>query len=384
MPRSVAIVVHGRFHAFDLARGLLECGCQVHLITSFSAAEVNAEPGLEAVKVYSLRWHRWAARIAGRLFPSGPPVWVERVLHAGFGCHAAARLRRIAGVELVYAFAGVAAESLRLPHLRSILARGSTHIRMQHQLLADLERRVGTRVEKPSTWRIAREEYEYQHCDRIRVLSRFCAESFVAMGVPEARLLHLPSTVALERFQPEARAIAERRARSEQGLPLRVLYVGSVCARKGEWCLRQVCAAIAEEMELRVIGEQLAAPIGPDWSMRVQRLPRVAEAELPQHYAWADVFLFPSIEEGLPAVLLQAALSGLYLCTTANAGGADVLIDGGGELIAVDAVADFVAALRRAAAERASIHASAERNRLAQQQRSRREVAQALLQAVAA
>jgi len=55
---------------------------------------------------------------------------------------------------------------------------------------------------------------------------------------------------------------------------------------------------------------------------------RVPPQALRDEYAWGDVFLFPTIEDGFPAVLSQALAAGLPTITTPNGSGPDVIVEG--------------------------------------------------------
>jgi glycosyltransferase involved in cell wall biosynthesis len=53
---------------------------------------------------------------------------------------------------------------------------------------------------------------------------------------------------------------------------------------------------------------------------------KVPESSLPDHYAWGDVFIFPTIEDGFPAVLAQAQAAGLPILATPNCSAPDFVI----------------------------------------------------------
>ena len=54
----------------------------------------------------------------------------------------------------------------------------------------------------------------------------------------------------------------------------------------------------------------------------------VGQDELPEWYAWADIFCLPSFAEGLPVVLMEALLQGLAVVTTPIAGIPELVVDG--------------------------------------------------------
>src|SRR5207249_261590 len=123
-------------------------------------------------------------------------------------------------------WSGVAEESLRslgaTGALRLVM-RGSSHIRAQARLLMEEEERTGIRQDRPSQWRIAREEREYALADRIIVLSSFARDTFIAEGVPAEKLALVPLGASLRRFRPPLEVVKARQRRLLEGGPLRVL-----------------------------------------------------------------------------------------------------------------------------------------------------------------
>ena len=178
----VAIVVHGRFHGFDLARALLEAGIEARVFTNYPR-RVAARFGLPRERVSGCVWHGIAARLLQRCPRSrGAPIPLEAWVHRAFSRWAAGRVRR-ADFDVVHCFSGVAEELWRRlgpgGPLRS-LVRGSVHIQTQHDILAEEERLTGVKLEKPSPWMLAREVREYELSDQITVLSRFAERSFLS------------------------------------------------------------------------------------------------------------------------------------------------------------------------------------------------------------
>jgi glycosyltransferase involved in cell wall biosynthesis len=325
---KIDIVVHGRFHAFHLARALLARGHDVRLLTNYPAWAVRRF-GVRAERVRSFTLHGIASRIhaqtAGRFGSSlGQPA-----LHRAFGAWAARTVRRDA--DLVYAFSGVAEELLKAQRgasgPRIWVVRGSSHIRAQHALLSDEEARVGTLIDKPTAWTIDREEREYALAERIVTLSTFSHLTFLDRGLPADKVILLVSAVDTARFRPSDEVIEERIRRIERGEPLRVLTVGTFSFRKGAYDVVEVADALQGRMQFRFVGdvpaetEKLTALARRAIDMR----PRVMEFDLVEHYKWADIFLFPTIEDGFPAVVAQAQAAGLAVITTPNGSGPDVV-----------------------------------------------------------
>ena len=175
---------------------------------------------------------------------------------------------------------------------------------------------------------IAREEREYGKADGIVVLSSFARQSFIDCGAPEAKLFLLPLGVEVERFRPKAEIVIERCRRIRSGDPLHILFVGALSFRKGLLDYSEIVADLAgPAFQFRFIGSippesrQAAKPLAE----RSELIGRQPESELPKWYEWADVFLFPTIEDGFAVVLGQALAAALPVLTTSHCSGPDIV-----------------------------------------------------------
>lgn len=236
--------------------------------------------------------------------------------------------------------------------------RGSCHIRLQDRLLREEEARAATAIDRPSAWRLAREEREYALADRVCVLSEFARRSFVDEGHSPERLWLSPPALPLERFVPSPRVVAARGARLEAPGPLRVLTVGHVSYRKGLLDLLSAARRLRpDEVEFRWVGAVLPeARDALDYlpaSLDVR--PACPQSELVDHLAWADLFLLPTIEDGFAMVLAEALAAGVPILTTPNSGGPDLLAQDHryGWLVPIRAPQDIVDRLRAVQADRA-------------------------------
>jgi glycosyltransferase involved in cell wall biosynthesis len=143
---------------------------------------------------------------------------------------------------------------------------------------------------------------------------------------PEAPIELIPNGVDVDAFYPPAcRRVAH---------PLRLLYVGRLARQKGIDHLLTALARSRSSACLRVVGD------GPERA----RLERAAEvlalagrvqfvgwsrrSDLLGHYHWADVFILPSLDEGMPNVVLEAQAAGLPVVGTAVAGTRDLIEPG--------------------------------------------------------
>jgi glycosyltransferase involved in cell wall biosynthesis len=174
-----------------------------------------------------------------------------------------------------------------------------------------------------STTTIRRTEQEIALADLILAPSPFVRDDLLHRGVDPDRLALLPYGVDIERFAP-----CERGARRG---PINVLYVGQVGYRKG---LPYIATALRRlEMNLsssfRVIGPVVKKSRilerrlhGVDYAGRVQ------QDELAILYGEADIFVLPSLSEGMALVVLEAMASGLPVVVTRETGYEGLVRDG--------------------------------------------------------
>lgn len=324
---KIAIVVQGRFHAFDLARALAGRGHHVTVFTNYPEWAVRRYGAGSAV-VRSYWQHGLASRVAGRL-----GFRVEAGWDQAFGRWAAKEIGR-GQWDVIHCWSGVSLELLREHGNQrgaTLLMRGSSHIRTQARLLAEEQIRAGVPVEQPSPEMIQREEEEYDLADRIVVLSSFAQRSFVEEGVPPSKLCLLPLGVDHQSFRPSAEIVRERCKRILSGAPLRILYVGSLSLRKGIQDGLEVLRAVnPSAFQFRFVGEVSRDAKNCERNLRTyaEVIRRQPQQKLHEQYQWGDVFLFPTLEDGFSVVLSQAQASGLPILCTTNCGGSHLIREG--------------------------------------------------------
>ncbi len=328
---KIGIGVQGRFHAFGLAAGLIALGHDVTVFTNYPAI-IAMRFGLPLKCVHGFPLHGVVVRLVEKLrlkrrFPD-----LDGWLHAWFGRWLARRLGQQKW-DVTYTWSSVSKEHLESPRtaILRLIVRGSTHIREQRRLLVDERVRAGCPLEKPSEGIMCREEAEYALADAVFVLSTFSRESFLKVGLPPEKIRLMVAAVHVADFAATPEALQGRQQRLLSGEPLRVLSVGTFSHRKGALDLVAMADALPQDrFQFRFVGTVAneAAPLAEKARGRIEFIPRVPQSDLPQHYAWADAFVLPSIEEGLAAVLPQAAAAGLLILATPNSGAADVIHEG--------------------------------------------------------
>lgn len=337
---KIAMVVHGRFHAFDLARELIKQGHNVTLFTNYPKYIVE-KFGIPQSHVRSFLLHGVLSRISHRLTQLLPIPSLEPFLSPLFSRWAAQNILK-SQYDVVHVFSGVAEElilSIKSTPLRAgtltILVRGSSHIRVQRQLLAAEETRANclvktpVKIDQPSEWIIAREEREYQLADIIVVLSSFATNSFIQQGIPKEKIRTLPLGAQLSLFRPDGTVITERRQRILSGQPLRVLMVGTFSLRKGAIDWLEIAKSAGSNFQFRFVGAIAddAGFLHESALGYIEFIPKQPQSKLPQLYAQADLFIFTTVEDGYAVVLSQAQASGLPIIATTNCSAPDIIVD---------------------------------------------------------
>ena len=143
-------------------------------------------------------------------------------------------------------------------------------------------------------------------------------------GHPPGRIWYVPNGVSEEFFLP--REFADSPAD-------RLLYVGTWLDRKGIHYLADAFAALAArlpEIQLTVAGciiaeDQVKAYFPAAIRNRISVHPFLARDAMPALYASHDIFVFPSLVEGMPLTLLEAMAGSMPVVTTNTCGMSDLI-----------------------------------------------------------
>jgi glycosyltransferase involved in cell wall biosynthesis len=169
-----------------------------------------------------------------------------------------------------------------------------------------------TDAEETNEEYMAREEAEWRRADLIVCGSQFVKEAIGNCGGPTEKVSVVPYGVDI------APGI-HGRERAHQ--PLHVLTVGAVGLRKGSPYVLNAARTLRGQAVFRIVGDLSIAP-SAERTLRkdVELTGRVTRGQVSRHYAWADVFLLPSVCEGSATACYEALGWGLPVITTPNAG----------------------------------------------------------------
>jgi glycosyltransferase involved in cell wall biosynthesis len=276
----------------------------------------------------------WCQAAVGRLtlLPGG---WRHRIAH---GFHkdvrravAAEAARQAARFDCIVAYEGFA-----LPAFEAAGARGAAkvlnypvaHHRHRRRVRdEELAREPAFASTWPgfSDWAPGHEERldaEIERADSILVGSDYVADTFVGQGISRAKIEVVPYGVDLGLFTPAAAARAPDGA-------FRIIYSGQLTQRKGlSYLLRGYARFRRPGSVLTLVG----MPVGDvgafaPFADLFEHVPHQPRPALAQRYRDSDVFVLPTLIEGMPLVVVEAMACGLPVIVTAN-GPAGIVRDG--------------------------------------------------------
>ena len=276
-----------------------------------------AAAGVHSVTVYAPQW-----KGAGAFDDSARATGYRVVRHPGTlmlpGPAVDARMRRLIaeeGIDTVW-FGAAAPLALLAPRARQAGAArvlASTHGHEVGWSMIPVARSVLRRIG--------------DHTDVVTYVSRYTRSRFASAFGPASSLEYLPPGVDTERFRPDPAGRAELRQRYRLGERPTVVCLSRLVPRKGQDMLIRALPSIRR----RVDGAALVIVGGGPYREALRKLAEdrgvaahvtftggVPSAELPAHYALADVFAMPCRTrgagmdvEGLGIVFLEASATGV-------------------------------------------------------------------------
>lgn len=310
-------------------------------------------PSPNAIRPWMVRysWLRWRTGQLNLLRDRSLGRWAAREVE---------RLRP----QSCFLFTQVALETLRWARRESVptvLDNPNGHIRNFQEICHRESRRWFEKpyYGHPSPEMVERAEEEYELADYIRVYSKWGKASMMRYGVPEHKIVILQQSINLDRFRPPKLRVAK------DG-PLRLCYVGSVDLRKGFVYLLQAIRAVGSKyFQLRICG----STGGRDCARLLAREStglqiHCAPGDSLAVYQQSELFALPTLEDGLPFVLVEAQACGLPVITTGEAGAAESVVPGeSGWIVAAGQVEPLAAALNEALRRREELWGMGQRAR---------------------
>jgi glycosyltransferase involved in cell wall biosynthesis len=238
------------------------------------------------------------------------------------GRWAARQVRRIRP-QHCYLFTQVALETLRWARTEGVptaIDNPNGHIcNFQQVYEREMQRWFGRTFDQhPSRTMLDRVNEEYELVDRVRVYSEWGRRSMLQFGTPAEKVHVVHQSINLERYRPTTE-------RLKNSGPLRVCYVGSLDLRKGfPYLLQAIRAVGAQHIALEIVGAT-----GDSYCARLFERERsglnviCAPGDALAAYQRAELLVVPTLEDGLPFVLVEGLACGLPAIVTEEAGAAE-------------------------------------------------------------
>ena len=183
----------------------------------------------------------------------------------------------------------------------------------------------------------AQVERAVETIDQVVTVSRAIGDAAEALGRPRRPIEVVANGADITRFHPRDRREARVRLGLDPDEPT-ISYVGKLVPRKGVDTLVEALGLLARRPggapqlvvagigELREDMEERARRLGVH--DRIRFLGKVPHDEVPWVMATGDVFVLPSLSEGLPTVVCEAMACGLPVVATAVDGTPEAVRDG--------------------------------------------------------
>ena len=218
----------------------------------------------------------------------------------------------------------------KAPHIVRILDMSSAAIPYLHtlcekdcQLAPNFAQRL--RRERASFWDttvLNRSQREIKASQYFLVPSQFVAHSLQQSGATKKQFLWCPYGVDVSQFQLKPYSVPAR--------PLQFVYVGGMKELKGIYYLMEAFKRLGKQKaQLTIVGavKEQDEDLQP-YREQLHFAGPVLHDKMPALLQQMDVFICPSLAEGLSLSSIEAAACGLALIVTENSGVNDLLVSG--------------------------------------------------------
>lgn len=318
---KITIIVPGKFHAFYLAEQLHKKKLLNRLITTYPKFLLK-NFNIPYYKIYSFYIKEIIQKIITKLSLSKLLDKSIIFLNSFFEKYASYKIDHI-NTKILISWSGAAEISFKSnlnKNCIKILERGSSHIQFQKKILEEEYQKFGIKREIISKKVLEQELREYELADYIVVPSLFAKKTFLEFGTKEEKIICIPYGVDLEEFK-------KNHKKHDNFI---ILNVGQVSIRKGSYYLLKAFTDLnLKNCQLHFVGTidlDMKKIIGEfEENKNIKFFNHVPQNKLLNYYNNSDIFVVPSIEEGMAVVQLQAMACGLPVICTTNSGGSDII-----------------------------------------------------------
>lgn len=246
-----------------------------------------------------------------------------------------------------YGYANECFKFVRANGGRTFVDAGNSHIENFWEILSEEHRRWNCPTPPVAPHWVERSRAMLAETDFVLSPSRHVTDSFLARGFRPEQILTNVYPVNLELFTPR---IAPRPANQ----PLTIINTGSLSLRKGTPYLLEAFRLIRQKhpsarlLLTRTIQDDVKPVLARHRDLPIEWSPGLPHAQLAERLRGADVFVLPSLEEGLVRTACEAMACGLQVVLTPHCGADDFVRPGvNGEVVPIrDAAATAAGILK--------------------------------------
>ncbi len=218
---------------------------------------------------------------------------------------------------------------------RTFVDAGNSHMENFWEVLSEEHRRWNCRRPPVARHWCERSKAMMAEVDFVLSPSRYVTQSFLDRGFQPEQILRTVYPVDLSLFRPAATP-------RPKGRPLTLINTGSLSLRKGTPYLLEAFQIVrrrhpsARLLLTRVIQSEVRSVLDRFRDLPIEWAPALPHEQLAERLRGADLFVLPSLEEGLVRTALEAMACGLPAILTPHCGANDYIEPGrNGEVVPI-------------------------------------------------
>jgi len=306
------------------------------LLRSYALGTRRGTDGVPAEQTRLNPWIGLSAYIAARTLSAFRAESFRFRLLPWFDRWALKQIRPGDHVISSYGYTNKSFQFIRANGGKTFVDAGNSHIENFWEILSEEHRRWNCPAPPVAPhWVERSRKMLAEHTDYVLSPSRYVTDSFLTRGFKPEQILKTVYPVNLELFQP-------RRGPRPKNQPLTIINTGSLSLRKGTPYLleafRLVCQThpTARLLLTQIIQDDVKPVLSRYADLHIEWSPNLPHAQLVERLCSADVFVLPSLEEGLVRTACEAMACGLQVVLTPHTGANDFVVPGSnGEIVPI-------------------------------------------------
>lgn len=228
---------------------------------------------------------------------------------------------------------------------KTFLEAGNSHIEHYWELISEEHRRWKCATPPFSPFWYQRSREMLAESDFVLSPSSYVSNSFLARGFKPEQILYNPFPLDFSLFHPPSQPRPKER-------PLTLINTGSLSLRKGTPYLLEAFKIVKKKIPsarlllTRIIQDDVKEVLSTYSDLPIEWGPALPQQQLAERLRSADIFILPSLEEGLVRTACEAMACGLPAILTPHTGANDFVKSGvNGEVVPIrdpQAVAEAV------------------------------------------